>query len=701
MRSPGAVAGEGGMIGGVSDQAAPDPAFSVVIAAYQAAHVIPDALNSLLAQTLPPAEVIVADDASTDDLPGALARFGDAVTLLRAEVNGGEAKAKNMGIHAARSPWVVFLDADDTFAPTRLEAVAALIAARPDLDIVTTDAWLEVEGVPVRRCYNQVFTFEEGDQRAGILRRNFLFGLAAARREALLAVGGFDEGIRHTADWDLWLRMIFAGARAGLVAEPLARYRIQTTGLSAQRALLIAGRLQTQEKAARRPDLTPGERKVLRASMAVNRRALMLARAREALIDGRPERRRRSLAVARSPGLGLRSRVNAVGAALVPSVAGALLRRRPRETTGGIRYRPGTTGTERRILFYSDGHVFGGAEISLRALVAALDPAWTAIVGGTHHEVLEAVAAGRPGTQVLELPAIRGRRDVRRFIALHRAIRACRPSILHANLNSPLSCRHAIAAARVPPRIPTVAVEHLLAPLHSAFDCRVKRIISGWLAGHVAVGARVARQIEENCGLVPYSVRTIHNSAPGPPAPFSAPRDPGDELVIGSLGRLSDQKGYDVLLRAIAEVPRTRVVLVGDGERRRELEALADTLGLASRVRFTGWRDDARSFLPSFDVFALPSRFEGFPLSILEAMQAHVPVVATRVGSVEEIVVDAQSGLVVEPDDVAGLAGALTRLAVDAGLRRRLAEAGYERARGFTPEAMARAYEAIYAEILG
>ena len=311
------------------------PSFSVVVAAYQAATVIGEAIESALGQTLPPLEVIVCDDGSTDDLEAALAPYRDRITLLRKE-NGGEASAKNVAARAARGDFVVILDADDVFLPKRLEALGELAAARPDLDILTTDATLEIDGQVVRRCYTELFRFEVADQRRGILEQNFIFGLAAVRRERLVEIGGLDESIRWTADWDCWLRMILAGSRAGLVADPLARYRLSEGSLSSQREAHIQGRLTTLAKAERREDLSREERAVLERSVAYNRRALALASARAALLEARPDARRRALAVTLGRGFGPRARAKSLAAALAPSRARRRLAVQPRETTGGI-----------------------------------------------------------------------------------------------------------------------------------------------------------------------------------------------------------------------------------------------------------------------------------------------------------------------------------------------------------------------------
>ena len=312
------------------------PSFSVIIAAYEAAETVGEAIESALSQTLPPLEVIVCDDGSTDDIAGAVAPYARDIVFLRQE-NGGEASAKNAAARAASGEYVVVLDADDLYLPGRLEALAELARARPDLDILTTDALIEVDGAVIRRCYTGSFRFEAYDQRRAILRENFVFGHVAVRRERFLAAGGYDEAIRWTTDWDCWLRMILGGSRAGLVTEPLSRYRVQSGSLSSQRESHIAGRLQTLEKAVGRTDLSEGERAVVRSSISANQVTHREARARAGLLEGRPDARRHALEVSLGRGHGLGTRVKALAAAIAPASARRRLARAPRETTAGIR----------------------------------------------------------------------------------------------------------------------------------------------------------------------------------------------------------------------------------------------------------------------------------------------------------------------------------------------------------------------------
>jgi glycosyltransferase involved in cell wall biosynthesis len=124
-------------------------------------------------------------------------------------------------------------------------------------------------------------------------------------------------------------------------------------------------------------------------------------------------------------------------------------------------------------------------------------------------------------------------------------------------------------------------------------------------------------------------------------------------------------------------------------------------VGVGDRVVWIGGSDDARGYLGSFDVFAFPSRFEGFPLAVLEALLARNAVVASDVGSTAEAVRDGETGLLVPPEDPTALADAIRKLLADEALRSRLGESGralvLER---FTAQHMTRAFESMYEELL-
>jgi glycosyltransferase involved in cell wall biosynthesis len=332
-------------------------------------------------------------------------------------------------------------------------------------------------------------------------------------------------------------------------------------------------------------------------------------------------------------------------------------------------------------------------------LVAGLDSRYAVEVLGVHAEVVERLAGRRPGTQAFLASPVRHKLDLSAIASHVRAVRSRRPAILHAHLRTPWSCQYALLAGVVTSGVRTIATEHLPLASSVGLQRRLKRALVGRLDAHVAVGEVAARLVEQQAGLRHGSVRVIANGIPLPTSAAVPRVAPGP--VIGSLGRLDPQKGYDVLVRALPDLPGVTAVLVGDGAERARLEQLAAKLGVSDRLHITGWLDDARARLGSFDVFVLPSLYEGLPLSVLEAMLAGLPVVASDVGSVRDAVRQNETGLLVPAEDVAGLVEAIRR-ALDPELGKRLGETGKAVALDrFTVEKMVRAYEQLYDEVLG
>ena len=302
------------------------PTFSVVIAAYEAAAFAGDAVRSALDQEPPPLEVIIGDDGSTDSLADVLGVFGSDVRIVRIE-HAGEAAAKNAAAAAATGEFLAFLDADDTFLPGRLAAVSALARARADLDVITTDAYLVHQGRVLGRTYGDGHRFALTDQRSAILRSNFVLGLSAVRRTRFHEVGGFDPAIAYTTDWDLWIRLIFSGSAVGFIPEPLAEYRLHGGSMSARRAAMARGRLETLANAAARVDLTQAERAIVDDARSREQARLAREELREALLDGAAgPARRAAVHVVRSSAQPGATRLKAVAALISPGVVGRRLR---------------------------------------------------------------------------------------------------------------------------------------------------------------------------------------------------------------------------------------------------------------------------------------------------------------------------------------------------------------------------------------
>jgi glycosyltransferase involved in cell wall biosynthesis len=235
----------------------------------------------------------------------------------------------------------------------------------------------------------------------------------------------------------------------------------------------------------------------------------------------------------------------------------------------------------------------------------------------------------------------------------------------------------------------------------------------------IAVSEAVRRHLEEVFRVPAERIRLIHNGvdvarfAEAPdPAQVAALRArcglPPGGAVIGAIGRLASGgvKGLDLVLAAAAQVRRQRpdlhVLLVGEGPRRAFLEAEAGRQGLREVVHMPGTVQDVRVPLALMDVFVFASRWnEGFGLSLLEAMAAGRPVIASRTGAIPEIVEDGREGLLVPVEDPAAIAAAITRLLGDAGAAAAMGARGRRRvAEAFDEARAAEALEAVYLEVI-
>ena len=199
-------------------------------------------------------------------------------------------------------------------------------------------------------------------------------------------------------------------------------------------------------------------------------------------------------------------------------------------------------------------------------------------------------------------------------------------------------------------------------------------------------------------------VTTIRNGVEpgGRPSSDDKRRELGlDGILIGAVGRLDRQKGFATLIEAMARLKETpaRCAILGDGPERARLEALIRRRGLERTVRLLG-EQDAAPWLPAFDVFCLPSLWEGLPNSLLEAMALGLPVVASGVDGVPEAVTDGKDGLLVPPEDSDALAAALGALTNDAGRRAALGAAAKATAgERFTSARMIAEYESAYGNL--
>jgi glycosyltransferase involved in cell wall biosynthesis len=345
----------------------------------------------------------------------------------------------------------------------------------------------------------------------------------------------------------------------------------------------------------------------------------------------------------------------------------------------------------------------GGAQAYVAALLPALAGEFDVTVAsrgaGPVRDAAQAHGLRYIGLRHLRRP-IRPWRDLLALAELMRLLRRERPDVLHASSSKAgVLGRLAAFLVGVPIRIFTVhgwafaATSGRASSLYRLAD----RVMRPFTTATICVSENelAAGIAARTCD--PERTVVIHNAVDVAGAP-RARHERGRPTLI-SVGRLKAPKDTATLLRALAVLPADgfQALIVGDGPDRPALEKLLRQLGLDGRVRLEGQRHDVRELLAGADVFVLSSRSEGLPVSVLEAMAAELPVVASDVGGVSELVVDGKTGVLVRPGDHDELARALVDLIGDADRRRLLGHSGRERAEQlFDLEAFRRAHLELY-----
>jgi glycosyltransferase involved in cell wall biosynthesis len=359
-----------------------------------------------------------------------------------------------------------------------------------------------------------------------------------------------------------------------------------------------------------------------------------------------------------------------------------------------------------RVLMLTKGLGRGGTERLLAGAVRHLDRARFAVevaylLPWKDAFVGEVEAAGVP-VHCLEAPRASSIGWVPR---LRRLVREHDIDLVHTHMPVPAAVARSVLPGRRPAFVHT---EHNLWGRYRLPTRLANRATYGRNAAVIAVSDGVAASIRSR---VPVDVVThgidIERLHRADDARREVRREARRQLgldadapVIGTVGNFTAKKDQATLLAAAArladEHPGLRVVLVGSGPLEDDLRSRSRQLGLGDTVVFAGSRDDVFDLLPAFDVFTLSSRFEGLPISLLEAMASGVPPVVTRVGGIPEVVTDGDDGVLVEPGDPEGLATALGKLLADPGRRAELATGAVERAAAFDLAHAVRRIEAIY-----
>jgi len=591
------------------------PLVSVVVPCFNYGRFVAEAVDSVLAQTLANVEIIVIEGGSTDgETPGILRALRRPRTrVIFQEQSHLVGANRNLGISSARGRYVCCLDADDTIEPTYLEEAVYLLENHR-YDIVST-------GIRFFGARDGLIDVLKSPTLRDMMIGNHVTTCAVFRRALWEQTGGFfdtGKGSDHVAeDWDFWLRLAAGGARIRNTAgDNLFNYRIHPGG-----SLSSA------------PDVK---------SLAEQRRQI-LDRHKDLLT---------SEAIARS------SREAARRWMAAPAVT---------------RFSPAPdTGADSRwsLLIAVPFLVVGGAE-RLMALVVRFLAAqgWrvtviTTVPQNRNSDTSPWFTAHTP--EVYMLPRFLDRWEYEQFVLYLLADRKFDALLL--------------AGSRVLydllPKIESLYPD--LAIIDELFNTH------GHVISHRTHQARITLAIGENAEVMNWyrahhwdadRVRLIESGVDAAKYRAARPADLAqrlgvepDDIVVGFSGRLSAEKAPEVFLKiaaALRDEPRLRFIMTGAGPLEGRIRSQLKTLPAGTRLEFLGLVDDVVDYFSLYDIFVLPSRIDGRPVALLEALASGCAVVASSVGGVPGLISDAEAGVLCPPGEAAAFAAAIRALARD------------------------------------
>jgi glycosyltransferase involved in cell wall biosynthesis len=297
--------------------------------------------------------------------------------------------------------------------------------------------------------------------------------------------------------------------------------------------------------------------------------------------------------------------------------------------------------------------------------------------------------------------------DILAVWEIHRLIKSYKPDIVHLN-SSKAGVLGSFAAIGTKTKIIFTAHGFVFnEPLGFAvknFYLALEKIASGYRDFIITVSDADRQSALDNKLIAANKISTIHN---GLPAIDFLPKDRArqelrlDEtkIIIGNTSNFYRTKGLDILIEAIGKLrgeigDRCQFVIIGEGAERNNLELRITDYGLKNSAILLGKKENAAVYLRAFDIFVLPSRKEGFPFALLEAMQAGLPIISTNVGGIPEALGDA--GILIKPEDPQALAMAIQSLLSDVPKQKDFSQKALERAKLFTEEKMLAETEKVY-----
>lgn len=704
------------------------PTVSVIIATYNRAERLREALESVAAQTYRDFEVIVVSDGSTDQTPEVVESFRAKVPAVQliCTPHGGQTRALNAGIRAAHGEYVALLDDDDHWMPQRLERQVPILEARPDVGLVYTAVHCTRNGVVFRRQPEVPgFTLKDMVERVCFIHASSVL----VRRACFDRAGFFDETMERVKDFDMWLR-IARDYSLAYIDEVLADYVQHDENMTRDFLGGALGHLRSLQHVKPLPAAGVTRRLLRRRRAEVGYYVARLAW--DAQRYGLAAKHV-GLAVLESPTIGLREHPSATtwqakALAMMKPYVGALVCAAraisPRRTTTeeGESSHATVAGGLVTVLVLLHRSEQAGAAQSLRDVLQVMDPrrvrfiVASPAIGAIENDLR------RHGAEVIVLPALATAGTIASWWRwplaawrLRQLIRRRGVSLVDVNYHTvaPLGVL-AARLARVPASVYVRVIPWLSWSEHWALS-RANQVLC--VSETVKQALLRPRRIGGFVRLDPrrYAVlpsgrnlrRFLEVQANGVREEFQI--GSGDPL-IGIAGSLEPNKRQDLFLRIAAEVvrrePRARFLIIGEPNLakhvwfKEQLVQLRDQLSLSRQVIFTGWCQNMPQVMKALDLYVLLSERDACPGVLIEAMAAGTPVVTSPAGGgAAEVIGNDGAGVVVDSEDPRAYADVIVELLHDSWRRRAMAHAGRQRAERYDAAKTAQQLQDVYTRL--
>jgi glycosyltransferase involved in cell wall biosynthesis len=707
------------------------PLVSILLAVHNGGSLLDESIHSILEQTFTDFELLVIDDGSTDDSHARAAAINDPrIRILRNETNIGLTRSLNRGLAEARGEYIARQDADDISLPNRLSAQVQYLRTHSDVVLVGTSA-VRINPKGIMIGTNDMPVTHEAIRWASVVDNPFLHTSVMFRRAVVQQeCGGYDEQYAVCQDYALWNRLAAKHRVANLPdrlvlmrEHPSSMTRSQTTLTDEECAAIMAQNL---------PSLFPGRRMSdndIRLLSLFRKRfdRLELSGLESLMRDMRDDYQRRHPSTLESDDFrrtlcrqklrlafkflskpqeamprivdalqidALESTKQAANAMARVPLLGRLFRGRPYISRRA----------KVRVLHVIDSFDLGGGQTALLNLIRAsnrerFEPEVACMHGrGVFWDEFEALG--------IRVHSLSPRKQVPLYVPkLAQIILTRRPLIVHC---------HLFGSNWIAKPLATILGVRVRVNHDQCNDgLRHEKTLLRWLdaatnlmSSHIcAVSGSTRDFLVQRESVDPGRVSLVYNGIDLERYKPRGPRVRGDAFVVTGVGRLHPQKNFSLFLDVAAELLRRelpmRFNIAGTGPEEEMLRKRCESLGITRHVHFLGHVKDTASLYSASDALLMTSKFEGTPLTMLEAMAMRLPIVAPRLDGIAEILKDGTDALLIESEQAGRYADAIARLYKEPDLGRQLAaEADRNVRANFSAQAMAASVERIYERCL-